>query len=395
MWAEQRADIHMLAYISAILCQPEVEAPTIAQQAVLTKLPSFGKDFSADVEQRPPSHGPFRSIHLPPTNFGLSTYLDETPAKSRPGSTASSRNPSLPTTPLFDPSSSTPPFAFPGLSRHSSRISASGSASPEHHRSSFSAAAKYYAQSITDKISSYGSSPPLKRMGVSPSANETSSSLPAGIWSKTVSFASAVSTTKDSQLSRSFTAGEDGYDSDKTIDEASLPHTPRSNQGEVTIKMKSNGLFCDERSGGAKSSLIPMSLVVKTAIWRQHYAEQLRVWGLWMQAAELEKISRLSVDSPMGECLHEGPVLARVPDRRQPSCSICLSMVNGLQQACPRCLHITHLACLIDYVHVLGEERFTCPASCDCVCTSLATELEEHSATSALELSSSASRYLR
>nr|POE79463.1 putative histone-binding protein lin-53 [Quercus suber] len=387
LWAEQRADIHLLAYVSAILCRSEAETFTIAQQAVLTKLPSFSKDFSVEVEHRPLSHGPFHSIPLLPTNSSLANYLDELPVKTRQNSAASSRQPSLPTTPLLDPSSSTPPFIFPALSRHGSRASASGSASPEHHRSSFGAAAKYYAQSITDKISSYGTSPPLKRGGVSPNTTELASSLPAGSWGKSVSFASAISTTRDSQLSRSYTVGDDGYDSDKTIDEASLPHTPRSNQGAVTVMMKNLSLFSDEGSGGTQSALIPTKLVTKTAVWRQYYAEQLRVWGLWMQAAELEKVSCLEASKTPGDFLHEGPVVVRAPGQRRPSCSICLSTVKGLQQACPRCLHTTHLTCLIDYVHVLGKEEYACPASCDCVCTAAASASMDSSAINAVQLS--------
>ncbi|KAI7248508.1 hypothetical protein KC335_g18305 [Hortaea werneckii] len=219
----------------------------------------------------------------------------------------------------------------------------SGSASPERYRGSFSAAAKYYAQSITDKFSSYGSSPPARRFGTSPSAaNDLSTSVPTphGSWSKSVSFASAatstIGTARNSQLSRSNTDAE-GYDSDKTIDDTSLPQTPKSANAPVLPRFFNVEAFADEVSGAAKSSLLPEDLAVKAVVWQEHYAELLRCWGLWMQAAELEKaagLARPGVGIEDGWS-HDGVMPVSVPGQRKATCGICYAVIKGVQQLCP------------------------------------------------------------
>ncbi|RMX93928.1 hypothetical protein D0867_09186 [Hortaea werneckii] len=387
-WAEDHADIQMLACIPTILAQASQVISEINQTAfesMFTKLATYDPDYllHSDTSKPPPSKS--RPIPFMRSESYQSSRLQQTPVRTPVVSQTSSGVPSQPPTPQIGSTSSTPPTTFPPLPRpNSNRLSTSmsGSASPERYRGSFSAAAKYYAQSITDKFSSYGSSPPARRFGTSPSANDLSTSVPTphGSWSKSVSFASAaastVGTARNSQLSRSNTDAE-GYDSDKTIDDSSLPQTPKSTNAPVLPKFFNLDSFSDEVSGGgAKSSFLPEDLAAKAVVWQDHYAELLRCWGLWMQAAELEKaagLARSGVGFDDGWS-HDGIVPISVPGSRQPACSICYAVITGVQQLCPECLHTNHLGCLIDYCDFLDGEAFECPTGCGCDCAGLPLE---------------------
>ncbi|KAI6913498.1 hypothetical protein KC318_g2649 [Hortaea werneckii] len=389
-WAEDHADIQMLACIPTILAQTSQvvsEANQTAFESMFTKLATYDPDYllHSDTSIQPPSKS--RPVPFTRSASYQSSRLQQTPVRTPVVSQTSSGFPSQPPTPKIGSTSSTPPTTFPPLPRpNSNRLSTSmsGSASPERYRGSFSAAAKYYAQSITDKFSSYGSSPPARRFGTSPSANDLSTSVPTphGSWSKSVSFASAAASTagtaRNSQLSRSNTDAE-GYDSDKTIDDNSLPQTPKSTNAPVLPKFFNLDSFSDEVSGGvAKSSFLPDDLAAKAIVWQDHYAELLRCWGLWMQAAELEKAAELARDPGVGfdddGWSHDGVIPVSVLGSRQAACSICYAVITGVQQLCPACLHTNHLGCLIEYCDFLEGEGFECPGGCGCDCAGLPFE---------------------
>ena len=384
-WAEQRADVQMLANLSAVLAEAMETVPrkhATARQSMLAKLATHGPDYAATQENRDLlGIRNDRPVPVLRTDSSLAPTIYDYPNKLRHFSQASSRNPSVPTTPRLESLSSTPPLPWQALSRQSTKLSASGSgaASPEHHRGSFNAAAKYYAQSITDKFASYGTSPPVKKLGTSPVTNELSTSLPAaapnGSWSKTVSFASMASTTRDSQFGRNLTPNEDGYDSDKTIDESSVPHTPKNTNAPVLPKLLNQDAFSDEVSGNARMPLLRPDLAAKAVIWREYYAEQLRCSGLWMQATELEKVSGLTTQrSATPASVHDGVSPVRAPGQRKATCSICFTTITRIEQLCPACLHATHLACMEDYFAGLGSEAYECPAGCGCACAEMPLE---------------------
>jgi hypothetical protein len=389
IWTELRADVQMLACLSAVLLSlaqspsRTTKVPTIVSEL---RSPMFASDYFAEGL----SHSSGMPAKLPPVLHADSrdgSFLNRSPAKPPTSSVVSSRNPSQPTTPYIDSLSSTPPFPFPKLSRQGSRLSASGSASPEQHRSSFGAAAKFYAQSITDKISSYGTSPPARRFGTSPS-NELSTSLPgAGSW-KQVSFASAVD--HGSRASTRFAPDDDGYDSDRTIEDTSLPHTPRRYGGPILFTLKNNNAFTPSKEAQPPQhqhpSLLSPSLAAKARIWIGHYTEQLRRLGMEIQAAELDKIARKPHDndsttnttSSAHPKQHTGIIPMPANKKNQKAtCSICHCKIHGVQQICPKCLHTTHLACLSSFMECSGGEEgeMECPTGCGCECS--AVDFEE------------------
>ena len=402
-WAERSADVQHLASFAAILAgvdQSVRATEPIIKDTFSAKLASYSVDYELD-EYSPPSFTrrssrPIPMLQPPSTKVSL-PVLHESPTKQNRPSNASSRNASQPTTPHVESSSTTPPFSLPSLSRQESRLSASGSASPETNRSSFSAAAKSYAQSITDKFSSYtayGTSPPTRRAGasVSPGNNELSTSLPSGSWTKSVSFAASSTTAvtnRGSLLSRSFDEQyvEDAYDSDKTVEDNSLPQTPRSGIGEILVVHKNHGLFDDEFSGGAKAPLLPDEVAVKAQLWVQYYAEQLRTWGLWLKAAELEKIMGITgpdlahMDPSGGEHDYIQPVALKIT-AQSGICVICTTKLLSTEVLCPVCLHTSHITCFTEYSAALDDEEFRCPAGCDCVCPKLPYVVAEASAPS-------------
>lgn len=390
-WTELRADVQMLACLSAVLLSSAQSPPRPTKTHVVlsdsrSSLPV--SDYFADGA----SHNSHPSILRTPIlqqvvdSSREGSFLTHSPAKPPRSSHVSSRDPSQPTTPYVDSLSSTPPFPFPKLSRQGSRLSASGSASPEHHRSSFGAAAKFYAQSITDKISSYGTSPPARRFGTSPN-NELSSSLPVvGSWSKSVSFASGVDF--GNRSSAHLAPDDDGYDSDRTIEDTSLPHTPKRYGGPVMFTLKNSSAFLPSKelpqpqNQPQQHPLLSSTLAGKARIWTRHYAEQLRRMGLLVRAAELENIAANSTtsSSPADTATQRNKHTGITPKTTtaKATCSICYCKIQGVQQLCSLCLHTTHLSCLKGFVDGWGsgaEEEMECPSGCGCTCAMV--EFEE------------------
>ncbi|KAK0248447.1 hypothetical protein LTS09_016428 [Friedmanniomyces endolithicus] len=383
-WAEKRADVQLLALLSAVLIGVEHEMAlrnTASSLSILSPAPNHVNHASPSAQPKGPGTRPVPLLRNESDPSGL---VYASPTKLRRSPEAFSRAPSQSSTPHIDSASSTPPLSLPLLSRDNSKPS--GSASPENHRSSFSAAARQYAQSFSEKFASYSTSPPLKT-STSPNLNELSTSLSAaagGSWSKSVSFASTASTTRESLLSRSYTSQQDfdGYDSDKTIDDSSLPHTPKFGLGPVVLHLPNSDMFTDDVAGGSATlPLIPRDLAAKAVSWRAHYAEQLRCWGLYMQAAELEKAAG-TTHEPLSSAKPHQPTVsfAPVPRQRKPSCTICSTLISRLAQICPACLHTTHPNCLVEYMATLDEkdeEAFECPTGCGCACDRLSYECQE------------------
>ena len=110
---------------------------------------------------------------------------------------------------------------------------------------------------------------------------------------------------------------------------------------------------------------------MKAVLWRRYYAEQLRCWGLWMQATELENVPSHFTT----HVIHEGVIPVQKTGGRRATCSICYSVIDTLEQLCPACLHTTHLECLEGYVGTLHKgETFRCTTGCGCACLDLPFE---------------------
>lgn len=339
-WAERLVDVRLLACISALLAAGGQVVEPGKQSAVAraSHVPVLRADSSGEIAMR------------------------ESPTKFESDSRPASRQVSQPGTPLLlDLTSSTPPLGFPTLHRHSSRLSASGSASPEQNRSSFSAAAKSYAQSITDRFAAYGTSPPAKKLSSSP-GYELSGSLPtaSSSWTKSVSFAPSATTTAGSQISRATSrpVDDDGYDSDRTIEDTSLPQTPKGNGSPVLVNLKNQHEFSDEVTGGRGRSLLPAPLVAKCKVWQRYYAEQLRAVGSWQQAAEMEGIAGLLGGRISGDRSGIGNVAKAMSARVE--CSICACLIDRLAHTCPLCCCTSHVQCLQgqarEFAHESGGE---------------------------------------
>ncbi|KAK3648962.1 hypothetical protein LTR56_007094 [Elasticomyces elasticus] len=381
-WAESKADIQLLALLSAVLFEAESRnSSSFAQAPAMPyRSPTCSRDYVAYVPLGCDAKTNDQAIPISRHESQSGSLMYDSSIKLHHSSQMISRTPSLPSTPHLDSTSSTPPLSLPSFSRQSTKLSGSGSgsggtASPDHHRSSFSAAARHYAQSITDKFGSYGTSPPLKKNSISPGPNELSTSLNSGgSWSKSVSFASNASTARDSQLSQSYgNADLDGYDSDRTVEDTSLPHTPKLGPVPVLLQLPNSDIFTDDITGSAKLPLLSSDLASRAVMWRSYYAEQLRCWGLLMQAAELEKVSGTVAGDHV-----PGVHLFRVPKQRKPECNICFAVAEKLVQVCPACLHMAHLRCLSDYVASMEDgEDFECPTGCGCQCTGLPYEQTE------------------
>ncbi|KAM0700325.1 hypothetical protein Q7P35_012046 [Cladosporium inversicolor] len=394
-WTELRADVQMLACLSAVLLSSAQSKPRPTKTHVVlsgsrSSLPV--SDYFADGASHNSHPSTLRTPILQHVvdSSREGSFLTHSPAKPPRSSHVSSRDPSQPTTPYVDSLSSTPPFPFPKLSRQGSRLSASGSASPEHHRSSFGAAAKFYAQSITDKISSYGTSPPARRFGTSPN-NELSSSLPVvGSWSKSVSFASGVDF--GNRSSANIAPDDDGYDSDRTIEDTSLPHTPKRYGGPVMFTLKNTSAFLPSKELPLQNQqqqqqhpLLSPLLAAKARIWTTHYAEKLRRMGLLVRAAELDNVAAASssfspADNSTQTQRNKHTGITPKTTTAKATCSICYCKIQGVQQLCSICLHTTHLSCLKGFVDGWsgsgngGEEEMECPSGCGCACAMVAFE---------------------
>lgn len=385
-WAEARADIQSLAVLSAVLAQAQENAKLRSSSFGCnpTTLSPSGQDgyFADGGALKQPRRPTNQSIPtLRSTSIPKSSTAYESPVKLKRTPSASSRN--QPPTPYSESGLSTPPLSLPSFERQGSHLSISGSASPEHHRSSFSAAAKYYAQSISDKFASYGaygSSPPARKGGISPSANELSTSFPSGSWGKSVSFASTTNTTRASLLSKSFEdeQEDEGYDSDKTVEDLSQPQTPKESS-ECLVTLKHDRLFDNDLAGGADSRLLSDGMVSNCRRWCDYYAEQLRCWDLLSQAAELEKVCgmtclRKQCDDTTDE---EAGIMPTIAPNGSRACSICAIKMTGVQFFCSRCSHTAHLDCLEGFVNALnvdGNQDFACPTGCGCHCDGLPFE---------------------
>ncbi|KAK4635217.1 hypothetical protein CLAFUW4_01961 [Fulvia fulva] len=373
--AEALASVQLLACMSAILkqaSQRHLQSPKLPQQppttqsVVKAKRSPTREVASIDSTRYPPG------IPILQASSVRSGHSTNSPRK-RHGSQNSSRNASQPGTPYIDSSNSTPPLTLPSLPRQNSKLTVSGSVSPEHHRSSFSIAAKNYAASIAEKLSSYGSSPPTKRLGTSP-GNELSTSLPdrsTGSWSKTVSFASNLDAGKTDRRSLSLAQQDDNYDSDRTVDD-SLPHTPKQSGISVVFKTK-NDMFFGEELLPAPEPLLTEQLAIKGHSWRQSYAEQLRSWDMVLEATELENVGAFDdrpaeVAGPISDAF---VIPMATTGRLAVECSICFCLIQAAEQMCPSCLHVTHPACLEDVVSSIEAGDFTCPTGCGCHCATV------------------------
>lgn len=364
-WAELRADIQLLACMSTILAHAAeaIARPTRSRHLRRSSLRSESAGSQlGQVDATTPS-----ATRVPPRVPILRTSSDGQGTSGRSpiriqSSGASSNNPSQPTTPYLDSTQSTPPLAFSGLSRQASKLSASGSASPEHQRSSFSAQARHYAASIAEKFS-YGSP-----------NNELSSSLPThqpGSWSKSVSFASTADPSGTSRRSLSFAQEDDGYDSDKTIEDGSLPHTPKSPGTAISFKMKQDGFF-DESSFTSRDNFFPPHLNDKSYHWRRCYAEQLRSWNLTIAAAEVECLANAEHSGPVqSHAIEDAIVPQATGGRKRTTCCICYCVILAAENLCPLCFHTTHVECLDGFISTLDADSFTCPTGCGCDCSSL------------------------
>lgn len=208
--------------------------------------------------------------------------------------------------------------------------------------------------------------------------------MPNGSWAngswpgKSVSFAS--STTEDTIRSQSVSAyrakhDEDDYDSDKTIEDTSGPHTPKSPGSVVVLNLNNQDVFTDGISGSSKTKLIPDDLAEKAIVWNQYYGELLRSWGMLAQATEVEKVAGLTMGVPpqfaFAELGNAGILPTAVCGHRKIACDICLTATKGIIQTCPSCLHSSHLDCLEEYGTSLVDGEFTCPSGCGCLCSEL------------------------
>lgn len=369
-WADARCELQMLAYMSAAVVEASASTDRSLPEATFLQGPTSTAEYfhrSKGVD-RPRLSG--LSIPTLRTEYGDSQALRESPRKLQTSSHASSHAGSQPTTPYIESSSTTPPWSFSQLTRSGSRLSAAGSASPEAHRGSLSSTAKSYAQSVTDKFALFGTSPPIRRGGIL-SGNELSSSLPSGSgsWSKSVSFASAAETGQDSLPGRNSMERDDGYDSDRTIEDSSLPLTPKESKADVTITWKNQNKFSDDASGQAEAPLLPPELRRRCSVWIQAHAEQLRCWGLYDKAAEFEKIASAMATSPSP--LKDDSLRSVAMGSGPTACSICYCAVSGAQQLCPSCLHVSHLSCLEKLLASSPPDGFECPTGCGCACASL------------------------
>lgn len=367
-WAEQKADVQTLACTSALTSHAigRRVATSSRLRSVIQPDMLTSRLLELDITKMLPG---LPSFHRQSSGLGM---VEESPLKAQI-SHASSRDPSQPPTPYFNSSMSTPPLSLSATNRQTARLFASGSASPEHHhRSSFGATAKYYAQTLSDKLSSYGSSPPTRRAGTSP-GNELSSSLPTatGSWSKSVSFASNLRPGSTDQRRMSLAQEDDSYDSDKTIDDASLPRTPKLPATGVSYRTYKQVAFFDEIGTNPSSALEEEQMAGRGKLWCQSYSEQLRSWDLLVEAAELDNLNDLSITSGSAELtISPEPVTVKA----RPTCAVCYCVIRGAEQLCPACLHTTHPDCLEQLVAGIGEDPFTCPTGCGCNC-SMITEL--------------------
>ncbi|KAK6440877.1 hypothetical protein LTR95_002894 [Oleoguttula sp. CCFEE 5521] len=376
-WAETQADMSLLASVATMLLKAQARVEQ-SQRAIdktgSRNAVSLQTGSVHNPTHRTPASASENAVPVLRSSTAISIETRPSPRKRISSSQNSLRVTSGPPSPFPESSSITPPFPFATVGRNTSRLSASGSASPEHHRSSFSATAKAYAQSISEKFSSYGTSPPMKKGSGSP-ANEPASAMTpgSGSWTKSVSFASTTSTARGSVKSQKATPDdhEDEYDSDRTIDDTSYPPTPKSTGGLIVLKAKNVGAFADDISGPAAGSLLSPSMAATAGVWTRHYAEHLRRDERFVEAAELDNVAQ---DDRSPSAHHDVTIMPAPAREKRTTCSVCTCKIDSLQQVCARCLHVTHLQCLQIYMQELGSDMFECPSGCGCACQAVPFE---------------------
>ena len=375
-WADKLADIQSMACFACILSKAD-DRIRRGSQVTTGHFPQRDPNHSVQRSARQSTFtspdAPFPKMPILGTYAATVTSLKESPTKVSHGSSSPAHSQPQPRTSFPGSHSFTPP----SMSRQSTQQSSGGSASPEYQRGSFTATAKLYAQSITDKFTSYGTSPPYKKSSVSPTPPaELSSSLPAGSWpGKSVSFASIAT---DDSLQRSLSvsaqtpqyAEDDGYDSDKTIEDTSLPHTPKGSSAIAVTKLFHLDSFLDDEAVGTVGNCIPDDMTEAVRSWNQYYAELLRSWEMLDQASELDKIAGATTTDVV-PTLDGSVVPAAMEKQRTPTCAICVIATKGLMQLCAACLHCSHLPCLKAFSEALEGADFTCPSGCGCSCSQL------------------------
>jgi hypothetical protein len=367
-WIETQADIQLLAKTSALLLasnKASLKFNTPSTAPHNGSVPGLVFDPSS-----PASSTIGKSTAFPALQPRLAPHKEqneESPTKTL-GSRTSSRNPSQPTTPYLDSLASTPPLNFSPFSKQGQRLSTPGSVSPEHSRSSFSAAVRSYAQSITDKFPAYSSSPPLKKAGTSPNG-ELSSSLPIGSWSKSVSFASTAKPASEARRGSNWTQEDPERDVDAIANDMSFATKP-SGARAVSVSYKNQGSFYDETMQGPPAQFLTPELKLKCAIWCGAYAETLRSQQLPIDAAELEKLASLdSVKAKSRKKSFYRTIPRKSPARDASLCSICYTVICGARQFCPDCLHASHPVCFGLVLAGAVAADFRCPTGCGCNCT--------------------------
>jgi hypothetical protein len=367
-WIERQGDVPLLANTSALLLASTNtilanDVRNIAPRVVVP--PGLRFDPSSPVASAA-AKSPAVPALLPRPESHRGQH-QESPTKTF-GSRTSSRNPSQPTTPYLDSSASSPPLNFSPFSKQGPRLSASGSVSPEHSRSSFSAAVRSYAQSITDKFPVYSSSPPFKKAGTSPNG-ELSSSLPIGSWSKSVSFASTTKNAADVRRGSTWTQDDPERDDNEDGDGIFAAHS-NSDRTTVTLSYKNEGSFYDESLQGLSMQSLPSELRSKCAIWCGAYAETLRSQQLPIKAAELEKLSSIETEKPLFEKKPFYKTIPRTGTAHEALlCSVCYTVISGAKQFCSDCLHASHPTCFGLVIADIDSADFRCPTGCGCNCT--------------------------
>ena len=381
-WAESRADIQLLALFSGVLAEGKLPTSGAPPESPVATLATFSEHGASDgkADRRRSSARPIPMLRSDST--ATSVAVSDSPIKP-PSSSAVAP----PDTPFVPSVFGTPPLPF----STGGKLSLSGSVSPEHPRASFSAAARYYASSITDRLSFSGESPPFRRTDSMPSSHlELSTSFPSS-WAKSISFASSAGTTRTGYyLSKSYESDASGPASDKTVDESSIPPTPHTRPTGVTVTLKNRAHFSDDGLGPAPPTFIPPDLLPLCQSWCRHYAKQLRSWGLLLHAAEFDKLC--DTPSLAGPAAPPAGLVVR-PTALPRVCAVCDARVPALQWACLACRHVGHMRCVAAFAQALcvadavdgadgvsdgadgvsaaAAEPFTCPTGCGCACADL------------------------
>lgn len=387
-WAESKADVQMLAHVSCILAG--VGEATQQRCIATLSAESSGQRFQISDHLTAATLCSVQGVR----KHGLvqqsaKTVIASSTRHDRANKAAQALDPkrsgqSLTSISYKHSGSASPVSGLLSLARSGTGASLPGSSSPEFSRGSFSAAAKHYAQSISDKFASYSSSPITKKLGTSPStSNDQPSSLPIESWpGKSVSFASTVVHDDDqgSPVRQDNSHEDDHQDGESTMGESSEPLTRKRPRGAVAVTTKNQTLISDEALGCAHGTLLDDELLAKAGLWCQYYAEQLRTWSMYNEAAELERLATargITLPTARASASESSIIPTPIPRQRSRACSICWTRIEAIEQLCPACLHISHLTCIQEYVAALEGDPFTCPTGCGCACADLSPAYEE------------------